>query len=344
MIARETSMFPSPPAGRHGWPWTDNGTTPLVPAEAQETEPKVTIITPSFNQGKFLEEAIRSVVLQDHPNLEYIVMDGGSTDESVEVIKRYEPWISSWISEPDAGQADAINRGFERATGDYLCWLNADDVLYQGFLSRRVVEFADRPSIDLIYGDIDTGWDDDKKELLRGEPPSFSDMLRTLDVAVPQQGAMWRRSTVQRIGGLDPRWRVVLDREFFLRIIHRGTAEYIPGRCGFFRQHEGAKSISETTAWVDELPLMYAELFAEEALEPETRGLERETMAAVHLLCSDILRAAHDWSGSLVHLGKAVKWSPGHAVSSFLAARVTGLRLRLSAPAQDNDAARESSR
>lgn len=306
--------------------------------------PSVTVITPSFNQGEYLEEAVRSVILQDHPNLEYLVLDGGSTDESVAVLEKYEPWISSWVSGPDGGQAEAINIGFEQATGEYLCWLNADDVLYQGFLSRRATEFADRPTTDLIYGDIDTGWGDDGKKLLRGAPASFSEMLRTLDVAVPQQGAMWRRRTVQRFGGLDPRWHVVLDREFFLRIIHRGTAEYIPGRCGFFRQHEGAKSVAETTSWVDELPIMYTEFFAEEDLEPETRNLERETMAAVHLLCSDILRAAHEWIGSLVHLGKAVRWSPGHAGSSFLAARVAGLRGRLPTPARGNDDARKSSR
>lgn len=343
MIVSDNPSFPSPPDGRHGWPWTDIGGVPLEPPVKSEATPRVTVITPSFNQGKYLEEAIRSVVLQDHPNLEYIVMDGGSTDSSVDVIKRYEPWISYWVSKPDDGQADAINTGFARATGDYLCWLNADDVLYQGFLSRRVEEFGSRPRTDLIYGDIDTGWSEETRTVLKGEPPSFLDMLRTLRVAVPQQGAMWRRTTVQHLGGLDPRWHVVLDREFFLRIIQRGRAEYIPGRCGFFRQHDGAKSVAQATAWVAELPLMYVELFDGQSLEPRARRLENETMASVHLLCADILRAAHNWSGSLNHLTKAFRRSPAHALSSFLTARVGGLRRRLVGRVNRDGAHREAS-
>jgi glycosyltransferase involved in cell wall biosynthesis len=298
--------------------------------DQDRNSPRVSIITPSFNQGRYLEETIRSVLLQDHPNIEYIVIDGGSNDESVNIIEQYDPWISYWISEPDHGQADAINKGFGRATGEYLCWLNSDDVFYQGFVSRRVAEFGTREKIDLIYGDVDAGWDGGERRLLRGEPLCFLDMLRTLRVSVPQQGAMWRRSTVEKLGGLDPRWRVVLDREFFLRIIHRGAAEYIPGLCGFFRQHDGAKSIAEATAWVTELPTMYEEFFADPDLEPSAKRLERETMATVHLLCSDILRTAGQWNGSLTHVAKAMSWQPSHAISSFFSARLAGLRRRLS--------------
>lgn len=330
MTTQMTPQFPSPPAGKFGWPWTsDNKEVALEPLQHDDTRPMVTVIMPSFNQGGYLEEAIRSVILQDHPNLQFFVMDGGSTDQTVDVIGRYQPWIAFSVSGPDDGQADAINSGFQRATGEYICWLNSDDLLYQGFISRRVAEFRSRGTTDLIYGDIDTGWDNGERSVLCGEPLSFLEMLRTLRVSVPQQGAMWRRSTIERLGGLDPRWQVVLDREFFLRIIRQGTAEYIPGRCGFFRQHEGAKSIAEATKWVSELPQMYAELFADENLEPPARDLERETMAYVHLMCSDILRNAGDWAGSLRHLGKALGWSPGHAGSRFIAARALGLRRRM---------------
>ena len=323
--------FPPPPDGKSGWPWTsDDDANPLRPGPRNNAAPRVTVITPSFNQAEYLEEAIRSVVLQDHPNLEDLLLDGGSSDGSVEIIERDGPWISFWVSEPDGGQAEAINTAFRRATGEFICWLNSDDVLYQGYVSRRVAEFGTREKIDLIYGDIDMGWDSGERSILHGEPPFFLDMLRTLRVAVPQQGAMWRRSTVEKLGGLDPRWRVVLDREFFLRILHRGAAEYIPGLCGFFRQHDGAKSIAEATAWVNELPTMYSELFAEENLEPSVRRLERETMATVHLLCSDILRAAGRWSGSLMHMAKAMRWHPTHAISSFFSARLAGLRRRFS--------------
>jgi len=327
----DTRSFPPPPDGRHGWPWTrDDDDTALEPPTKRESVPRVTVITPSFNQGEYLEEAIRSVILQDHPNLEYIVIDGASTDNSVEVVKRYGPWISFWVSEPDDGQAGAINRGFERATGDYLCWLNADDVLYQGFLSRRVAEFATRPATDLIYGDVHSGWDDSERHDFRGESLPYLEMLRTLRVSIPQQSAVWRKAAVDRLGGLDPRWHVVLDREFFLRLARNCDMTYIPGACGFFRQHGAAKSVAEKTTWVTELPRMYQEFFAAEDLTRDEAKLEGQTMAAVHLLCADILRGSRDWAGSTSHTVRAMTWSPRHAVASFLAARIQGLRRRLS--------------
>lgn len=269
-------------------------------------------------------------MLQDHPNLEYVILDGGSTDGSVGIIRRYEPWITHWTSCPDGGQAAAINRGFDLASGDLVCWLNADDVLYQGFLSRRLREFEARPVTDLIYGDVEAGSEGCSRKVLRGESATFLDMLRTLRVAIPQQSAMWRRSTIERFGGLDPRWHVVLDREFFLRLVRLGSAEYIPGPCAFFRQHPSAKSVAEIAVWADELPLMYRELFEDPSLEPAAKRLERETKATVHLLCCDVLRQARDWKGAIVHLGRAIGWHPYHAVTSFTTARIAGARRRLS--------------
>lgn len=321
--------FPDPPPDRTGWPWTgDDPDAPLEPPDRDPTAPKVTIITPSFNQGRYLEEAIRSVLLQDHPNLEYIVIDGGSTDETVTIIKRYEPWITYWVSEPDDGQADAINRGFELADGEYLGWLNADDILYQGFVAQRVREFSDRPTVALIYGDVHSGWDDGKRHDFRGEPLSYLDMLRTLRVSIPQQSAIWRKTVVDRLGGLDPRWHVVLDREFFLRVARNTEIEYIPGPCGFFRQHDEAKSVAEKSAWVTELPLLYHEFFAAEDLSPEEAELKRQTMAAVHLMCAEILLGSRDWRRWVHHLAKATGWSPRHAATGFLGARIQSHRLR----------------
>src|ERR1700738_1526878 len=109
-----------------GWPWTTE--TPRLPAVRPDGSrwPRITIVTPSFNQGQFIEETIRSVLLQGYPNLEYIIIDGGSTDNTVEIIKKYEPWIACWVSEKDRGQSDALNKGFARATGQILAWLCSD--------------------------------------------------------------------------------------------------------------------------------------------------------------------------------------------------------------------------
>jgi len=126
--------FPPPPKGKNGWPWTTERDS-LEDSEAVSIDcPKITIVTPSFNQGMFIEATIRSVLLQNYSNLEYIIVDGGSTDNSTNVIKKYESWISYWVSEPDNGQYDAINKGFSVSTGEIMLWLNSDDMLVSGSL------------------------------------------------------------------------------------------------------------------------------------------------------------------------------------------------------------------
>src|SRR5687767_11548136 len=114
------------PVGRSGWPWICPGTARGQLVLAGSDWPRITIVTPSFNQAQFLEETIRSVLLQGYPNLEYIIIDGGSTDKSVDIIKKYEQWLAYWVSEPDRGQSDAINKGFEKATGEVFAWINSD--------------------------------------------------------------------------------------------------------------------------------------------------------------------------------------------------------------------------
>lgn len=121
--------------GRRGWPWTEDESTREVSQMRSRNCQRISIITPSFNQGEYIEETIRSVLLQEYPNLEYIVIDGGSTDNTVPIITKYERWLSYWVSEKDRGQTHAINKGFRRATGEILAWLNSDDVYAPGALS-----------------------------------------------------------------------------------------------------------------------------------------------------------------------------------------------------------------
>src|SRR5262245_42362169 len=134
MVRPSLTALPAPPPGRTGWPWD------VEPAPVAETAPdggewpRIAIVTPSFNQGQFIEETLRSVLLQGYPNLEYRVLDGGSTDQTIEILKRYEPWLTSWTSGRDAGQSDAINRGFAQSRFRIGTWLNSDDLLQPGAL------------------------------------------------------------------------------------------------------------------------------------------------------------------------------------------------------------------
>jgi glycosyltransferase involved in cell wall biosynthesis len=151
-MAPRLADLPAPPAGNTGWPWTVEA--PQLPSTRPDGSPwpRISIVTPSYNQARFIEETIRSVLLQGYPDLEYIIMDGASSDGSVEIIRKYAPWLTFWVSEPDGGQSQALNRGLQRGTGQILSWLNSDDVYRENVLAEAAVEFAQRPGIDVVSG------------------------------------------------------------------------------------------------------------------------------------------------------------------------------------------------
>ncbi len=273
--------------------------------------PRVTIVTPSFNQGHYLEETIRSVLSQGYPNLEYIIIDGGSADNSVEIIRKYEPWLALWVSEPDDGQAAAINKGFSRSTGEYLGWINSDDILYPDAIMRVMDAFGAHPNIDLVYGDVLQGQmvDQGSRPLL-GHQLEFTEMLRTLQVPIPQQGSLWKRAVIDRCGTLDVRWHVVLDREFFTRVAQKCQILYLPGVLGFFRNHEYSKSVSQKRRWLVELPQMYCEFFDQCDLPIDLRQLQRETMGVVFLTCASIAYQCGEISRSAGYLVNAFGIDP----------------------------------
>lgn len=220
--------LPPPPPGRTGWPWTE--ATPAVGETRPDGHPwpRVSVVTPSYNQGQFIEETIRSVLLQGYPGLELIVVDGGSTDGTVEILRRYEPWIACWVSERDRGQTHAINKGLERATGDIFAYLNSDDLYAPGAVQRVSEAFLAHPGADVVHGEC-IYIDEAGEELfsMRGRAASFGEYLRIWNRFakrdfLTQPEVFCRTAVVRSVGGFREELRSVMDFEMWLRLLARG--------------------------------------------------------------------------------------------------------------------------
>lgn len=218
-------------------------------------QPLVSIVTPSYNQAKYLEQTICSVLDQDYPNIEYIVIDGGSTDGSVDIIRRYEDRIVYWESMKDKGQTDAINKGFARATGDVMAWINSDDLLYPGAVRAAVDYLTAHPEVGLVYGDCDF-IDSDGNKIGRFNAKQTD--LRRLNQAyvhIPQQAAYWRGDLWRQVGPLDDSIYFAMDYDLWVRLARVSQIKYLPGEPrAAFRLHNDAKTISEDDrCWPDML-------------------------------------------------------------------------------------------
>jgi glycosyltransferase involved in cell wall biosynthesis len=208
-------------------------------------QPLISIVTPSYNQAPYLEATIQSVLSQDYPHVEYIVMDGGSDDGSAAIIGKYADQLAYWVSERDGGQADALNRGFARATGDIFAWLNSDDVYEPGALRRVAETFAVHPEAALVYGE---GWYIDA-EGRRIRPchfvrSSFPQKYIYNKDPILQQSAFWRRSLWRRVGPLNEELNWVFDWEWFIRASQVTDFHYIPHFLANYRVHPAAKTRS----------------------------------------------------------------------------------------------------
>lgn len=179
--------------------------------------PKITVVTPSFNQGRFIEDTIKSVLEQNYPSIEHIIVDGGSTDQTTTILSRYTDQIAFWTSEPDGGQTDALVKGFERASGDILCWLNSDDMFEPGALKFVGEFFRDRPDVLFLYGD--SKWVDLENRYLRPKKEhAFNQFIWLHDHNFfPQPSCFWRRALYDKVGGLDKQFDLAMDGDLFIR-------------------------------------------------------------------------------------------------------------------------------
>jgi glycosyltransferase involved in cell wall biosynthesis len=222
------------------------------------SSPQVSIVTPSYNQAPFLEETIRSVLDQDYSDLEYIIVDGGSTDGSLEIINRYTDRLAWWVSEPDRGQTDAINKGFQQAHGDILAWLNSDDTYLPQALSRAVSYLQAQPDIAMVYGDANLI---DGSGNVIGKFPARQTNYRRLRrgyVHIPQQAAFFRADLWRKVGPLDPSFYFAMDYDLWVRLARIAPLQHVPESWANFRLHEAGKSIvADERCWPEMLRVHY---------------------------------------------------------------------------------------
>lgn len=216
---------------------------------------RLSIITPSYNQAAFIEETIRSVMDQDHDDIEHIVMDGGSTDGTVEILRRYSHL--RWTSERDRGQSHAINKGFAAATGDVVAWLNSDDLYESRVLGAVSRYFQDHPDCMMLYGDIlFVNRDGSPLIAYGGDTINYENLIRCPDI-VRQPSFFWRRSLVERLGGVDEHLHLVMDFDFILRAGQRHRFHYLPRTISRYRCYEENKSLSMVRRQVREMIRVY---------------------------------------------------------------------------------------
>lgn len=248
----------------------------------------VSIITPSFNQAAYLEQTIQSVLNQDYPRIEYIVVDGGSTDGSMAVIKKYADKLAWWVSEKDRGQADAVNKGFARAAGGIAAWLNSDDYYLAGAVSAAVKVFEQHPEVALVYGNM-LAVDKDGKTFnaLAYKQLSLEDLLCFQIIGQP--AVFMRRSALQAAGGLDVNFNFMLDHHLWIRIAQRGKILHVNQTWAAARYHPEAKNVAQAAAFGREAFRILNFAAQDEALAPALAKVSRRARASANRVDSRYL-------------------------------------------------------
>ena len=240
--------------GKTGWPWTKE--SPQLPDTMPNGPlwPRISIVTPGLNQGQFIEETIRSVLLQGYPNLEYIIIDGGSTDDSVDIIKKYIQWLAYWITEPDRGQSHAINKGLTRATGEILAYINSDDLYEPGAFKKIAKIFMGNETCLMVSGSCLVFDEHNDKTIFKPNWPDHpSELMGSLSSTIPQPAVFWRKDAYKRAGGFEEKLNYSFDHEFFIRIGRiGGHPELIPDVIARYRDHAKSKTRTFRTKFYDE--------------------------------------------------------------------------------------------
>ncbi len=245
------SELPPPPPGKTGWPWTEE--TPPLPDVMPDGKPwpSFSITTPSFNQAAFLEHTLRSILLQGYPDVELAVIDGGSQDGSLEIIRKYEPWLAYWVSEPDHGQSHAINKGWARARGDWLAYLNSDDFYFPSALRKTAEAWGWNPSVAVITGGVVFTDEHGRTEsqhmpYLKAASPLDLSLVLPPDWYLPQQATFFSRRALDAVERcLREDLHYTMDRELMYRMCRQGKVLLIQEILAGDRHHSQSKRLSK---------------------------------------------------------------------------------------------------
>jgi glycosyltransferase involved in cell wall biosynthesis len=271
--------------------------------------PLVSIVTPSYNQGQYIRETIESVLTQDYPNIEYWVIDGGSTDSTLDILRSYnhDPRFD-WISESDKGQSDAINKGWSRCHGEILAWLGSDDLYYPGAITSQVNYLLSHPDVDAVYSDaVYISSDGQPTRVYWSRNFSQHELLRIC--YIPQPTTFLRRSLVEGTGPLDVSLHHALDYDYWLRACLRGTFAYSPGKIAKYRLHADSKTVAQSTKFNPEIERIVTRFFKQENVPQEIRQKRKTLLADLMLEIAINFARSHHLTDSARYFCRSLQYS-----------------------------------